>query len=108
MTEQYQEFQAAGAEVIAVVMDTQEAAQTYFREHGTPFPCLVDPEHQVYDQYEVNRKLLSLGQRPALFIIDRESIVRYAYLGSQQWDIPSNAEVLEVCRGIPCEAEVAA
>ena len=42
-------------------------------------------------------------ERPALFVIDREGVVRYAYLGWQQWEIRSNAEVLEVCRGIPCE-----
>ena len=102
MTEQYQEFRTSGAEVIAVVNDTQEQAQAYFAKHGIPFPCLVDQEHRVYDQYAVSSKLLSLGQRPALFIIDREGVVRYAYLGGQQWEIPSNKDVLEVCRGIPC------
>ena len=103
MTEQYQEFRDAGVEVIALVKDTQEHGRTYFAEHNIPFPCLVDPEHRVYDQYEVNSKLLSLGQRPALFIVDREGTVRYAYLGRQQWEFPSNTEVLEVCRGIPCK-----
>lgn len=108
MTEQYQEFKAAGAEIIALVKDTGERARAYSTEHRLPFPCLVDPEHTVYDQYEVNSKLLSLGQRPALFVIDREGIVRFAYLGWQQWEIPSNTEVLEVCRGIACEAEAPA
>ncbi len=103
MTEQYQEFRDAGAEVIALVKDTQEAAHAYFEEHGIPLPCLVNPGHRVYDQYEVMSKLLSLGQRPALFVIDLEGIVRYAYLGSQQWEIPSNKEVLGVCRSIPCK-----
>jgi peroxiredoxin Q/BCP len=108
LTEQYREFLDAGAEVIALVKDTREAAQTYLREHDIPFPCLVDPEHQVYDRYGVKSKLMSLGQRPALFVIDRDGIVRYAYLGWQQWEIPSNAEVLEVCRSIHCGAEAAA
>lgn len=102
MTEQYSDFQAAGAEVIALVKDTEERARAYFAEHGIPFPCLVDPEHHVYDQYEVRSKLLSLGQRPALFVIDRQGIVRYAYLGWQQWEIPTNEEVLQQCRSIPC------
>ncbi len=108
MAEEYQKFLEGGAEVVAIVRDTQEQARSYFQEHRIPFPCLVDPEHRVYDQYEVKSKLLSLGQRPALLVIDREGVVRYAYLGWQQWEIPSNAKVLEVCRGIPCEAEVAA
>lgn len=75
-------------------------------EHGIPFPCLVDPEHSVYNQYEVRSKLLSLGQRPALFIIDREGVVRYAYLGWQQWEIPRNETVLEMCRSIKCGTPV--
>ena len=64
MTEQYKEFKAAGAEVIAVVRDTQEQAKAYFEKHGIPFPCLADPEHRVYEQYEVQSKLLSLAQLP--------------------------------------------
>ncbi len=98
-------FQDAGAEIVALVTGTQEAARDYFESHGHPFPCVVDPEHTVYDQYEVSSKLLSLGQRPALFIVDRQGIVRYAYLGWQQWEIPPNHEVLEVCRTIPCGSQ---
>lgn len=90
-----------------MVQDTQEQARAYFAEHEIPFPCLVDASHVVYDQYEVKSKLLSMGQRPALFVIDLEGVVRYAYLGWQQWEIPSNAEVLEECLGIPCKADVA-
>ncbi len=102
MTKQYQEFLTAGTEVIAIVGDTQEAARTYFTDHNIPFPCLTDPEYRVYEGYEVKNKLISMGQRPALFIIDGEGIIRYAYLGWQQWQIPGNKAVLEVCRGVPC------
>lgn len=101
MTEQYQEFRNAGAEIIALVRDNQVAVHTYFEEHDIPFPCLVDPENRVYRQYDVKSKLLSLGQRPALFVLDKEGIVRYAYLGSQQWEIPSNEEVLAILQSIP-------
>lgn len=54
--------------------------------------------------YGVASKLTSLGQRPALFIVDRDGIVRYGHVGTQQWEIPGNDEVLEVCRSIPCGA----
>lgn len=102
MTEQYDEFVKAGAEVVAVVQDREEAARSYFERGRIPFPCLVDPEHGVYDRYEVNSRLLSLGQRPGLFVIDRQGTVRYAYLGWQQWEIPKNGVVLEACRGAGC------
>ena len=38
--------------------------------------------------------MVSLGQRPGLFVIDKEGVVRYAYLGWQQWEIPSVDETL--------------
>ena len=38
--------------------------------------------------------MISLGQRPGLFVIDAEGVVRYAYLGFQQWEIPSIDDTL--------------
>jgi len=103
LAEQYEEFRAAGTEVLAVVNDTVEEARGYFAEHGLPYPCVCDPGHDVYDLYGVTSKVTSLGQRPGLFIVDREGIVRFAHVGHQQWEIPEDDEVLEACRGIPCE-----
>jgi hypothetical protein len=39
---------------------------------------------------------MSLGQRPALFVVDREGVVRFDSIGTQQWQIPSNDNVLAV------------
>ncbi len=100
MREQYQEFLAAETEVVAIVGDSVEAAHSYFEKNRLPFPCLADLRHQIYDVYNVETKVLSLGQRPGLFIIDMDGIVRYAHIGSQQWGIPGNAQVLKVCRSL--------
>ena len=89
--------------MVAIVGDSPEAARSYFEKHHLSFPCLVDPGHEIYDRYNVETKALSLGQRPGLFIVDRQGIVRYAQVGSQQWEIPGIAQVLEVCRGLPGE-----
>ena len=86
--------------MVAIVGDSAEAAHSYLERNRLPFPCLVDPIHEIYDRYKVESKVLSLGQRPGLFILDRHGIVRYAYVGFQQWEIPGNAQVLEVCRGL--------
>ena len=103
MTDEYQRFIDAGVEVIAIAPHSVEDVRAFVDEHGIPFPCLADPDHRIYDAYQVESRTLSLGQRPGLFIIDRGGVVRYAHIGSQQWEIPKNADVLEVCRGIPCE-----
>ena len=104
MAEQHQEFSKSGVQVIAVAHDTVANARSYLQRHRLPFLCLLDPDHYVYDQYQVESKLMSLGQRPGLFVIDREGIVRFAHIGWQQWDILSCEQVLEVCRGICCGA----
>ena len=94
MRERYGEFQERGAEVLAIAPDTLEHARGYFQRHHIPFPCLPDPDRRVYRLYDVKSAIVSLGQRPGLFVIDAEGVVRYAYLGWQQWEIPSIDETL--------------
>ena len=94
MRQDYAQFRSRDAEILAIAPDTLGNARAYFQKHTLPFPGLVDNTHAVYDQYDVQSRLLSLGQRPGLFIVDKAGIVRYAYLGTQQWEIPSNREVL--------------
>ena len=104
MTEQYQEFLDAGVQVITVINSSPEKARDYVTRNGIPFPCLVDNGHTVYDLYQVESKVVSLGQRPGLFVIDRDGITRLAHIGWQQWEIQPNGKVLELCHGLPCRS----
>ena len=97
MSDQYEEFRSAGAEVLAVVNASKGYAELFGKALNLPFPCLIDTEHSVFDLYQVESRLVSLGQRPGLYVIDRQGVVRFAQVGWQQWDIPSNTEVLRVC-----------
>lgn len=94
MRDSIQEFEKRDAQVLAIAPDTLEHAQAFFQQHDIPFPCLADPERRVYRQYDVKSAMVSLGQRPGLFIVDEDGVVRYAYLGWQQWEIPSIEETL--------------
>ena len=94
MRDRYAEFQQRNAEVIAVAPDTAEHAFAYFQQHEIPFPCLADPGRRVFRQYDVKSAMVSLGQRPGLFVIDGDGGVRYGYLGFQQWEIPTVDETL--------------
>ena len=80
--------------MIAIAPDTLEHARSFFQRNDIPFPCLADPDRQVFRQYDVKSAMISLGQRPGLFIIDAEGVVRFAYLGFQQWEIPSIDDTL--------------
>ncbi len=94
MRDRHGEFQQRDAQVIAIAPDTLENAKSYFQLHEIPFPCLPDPDRSVFRLYDVKSALISLGQRPALFVIDEDGVVRYAHLGWQQWEIPSVDETL--------------
>ena len=94
MRDRYGEFEARGAKVLAVAPDTVENARIYFEREDMPFPCLPDPDRRVYRLYDVKSSPISLGQRPGLFILDKEGAVRYAYVGWQQWEIPNVDDTL--------------
>ena len=94
MRDSIAEFERRDAQLLAIAPDTLEHAGTYFQRNDIPFHCLADPDRRVFRQYDVKSAMVSLGQRPGLFIVDREGAVRYAHLGWQQWEIPSVDETL--------------
>ena len=100
MRERYEEFKQRGAEILAIAPDTVENARSYFEKNDIPFPCLPDPDRSVFRQYDVKSAMVSLGQRPGLFVIDKEGVIRYAYLGWQQWEIPTVDETLAQIDGL--------
>jgi len=101
LRDRFAEFEERAAQVLAIAPDTLENARRYSEDNDIPFPCLPDPDRQVFRQYDVKSAMISLGQRPGLFIIDRDGAVRYAHLGWQQWEIPSVDETLEQLDELP-------
>ena len=94
MRDRYSEFTERGAEIIAIAPDTVDAARSFFERESLPFTCLPDPDREVFRMYDVKSAMISLGQRPGLFIVDKDGIVRFAHLGFQQWEIPSVDDTL--------------
>jgi peroxiredoxin len=89
-------FRQAGAQVAAAAPDTADGVARFVHNSEYPFPLLADPDHTVFDAYDVVETMMSLGQRPALFVIDGGGTVRFDSIGTQQWQIPSNDNVLAV------------
>jgi peroxiredoxin len=98
LRQDYSQFTELDAELVVIAPDTMGNTQSFFKTNRLPFPGLVDNELVVYERFDVQNKLTSLGQRPGLFIIDKKGITRFAYLGTQMWEIPSNQVVLEQLR----------
>jgi peroxiredoxin len=96
LRDDHEQFTEAGASVLAVAPEPVAAVQRYLTQHPSPFVIVSDGDHVVFDAYDVASRALSLGQRPAVFVIDRAGVVRYDSVGTQQWQIPSNEQVLGV------------
>jgi peroxiredoxin Q/BCP len=91
-----EQFHQAGAEVVAIAPESVDGVARFVHDNDYPFPLLADPDHQVFDAYDVVNKMMSLGQRPAVFVIDGNGVIRFDSIGTQQWQIASNDKVLAV------------
>lgn len=101
MREDIEKFTAAGAQVVAIAPDTVSGVGRFVRDSAYPFPLLADEDHSVFDAYDVISRLMSLGQRPALFVVDVQGIVRFDSIGVQQWEIPTTDVVLTAVASLP-------
>ena len=81
---------------MTIAPDTAEGVAKFVEGNEYPFSLLPDADHVVFDAYDVVSTMMSLGQRPALFVVDRSGTVRFDSIGTQQWQIPSNDNVLAV------------
>ena len=61
-----------------------------------PFPGLADLRSRVADQYAQEVNLLKLGRMPAIFIIDRDGMIRFTHYSDNMRDYPTNEQLLEV------------
>jgi thioredoxin-dependent peroxiredoxin len=94
LRDDYERFTGLGAEVIAISAEGAGAAEAYLKSHPLPYPVAIDADHETFDAYDVTSRMMSLGQRPGLFVVDGDGIIRYDSIGTQQWQIPPNDEVL--------------
>ena len=94
MRQDYAEFTRRGAEILALGPDGPKAFKRFWEAQGMPFPGLADVGSKVAGQFGQEVNWLKLGRMPAIFIIDREGLIRYSHYGQSMQDIPENAEVL--------------
>jgi len=100
LRDDYQRLTSLGAEVIAISAEGAAAGEAYLRSHPLPYPVAVDADHQTFDAYDVTSRMMSLGQRPGLFVVDGDGTIRFDSIGVQQWQIPPNEQVLEVLESL--------
>ena len=96
MCQDYAEFTARGAALIAIGPDGPNAFKRYWSENQIPFPGCADIGSKSADRFYQEVNLFKLGRMPAVFVIDRAGQVRYSHYGDSMSDIPTNQTVLAV------------
>lgn len=76
--DQYEDFVAAGAEVIGVSRDDASSHQSFKDHHKLPFTLLTDPEGKVADAWGV-KKTLGLMPGRVTFVFDKGGVLRHRF-----------------------------
>jgi len=88
-----EKFKAAGAEILAISVDDREKSVELAQKLKLPFPLLSDRDHKVIDSYDV----LDPGgkiSRAAVFVLDRNGIVRWSYIADDYKIRPLDEQLL--------------
>ena len=92
----YAQFQARGAEIIALGPDGPNAFRKYWAENEMPFIGCADIKSRVADQFHQEVNLFKLGRMPAVFVLDPQGKILYSHHGDSMSDIPANEEIFNV------------
>jgi peroxiredoxin len=94
--EHYLEIRSAGASVVAVSVDSPEISEALRVHLSLPFPILCDTEHRVVRDWGVYNSAEKGGiAKPAVFIIDRNHLIRYASVDGVVRRVPA-AEIVSL------------
>lgn len=103
MQENVEGYAVYTATPLAIAGQWPRELRGYAEKNGITFPLLVDKTRSVIKSYGVYH-WLSLEAyniaRPATFIIDKTGIIRYMYIGSHQFDLAKQREILESLKNI--------
>jgi peroxiredoxin len=123
------QFEAAGAELVAIFQYGAEATEAFCASRGVPFDCLGDPLREGYGEVSLGRgkrknlytwgvakawvrnaaagnlggrpKGADRGQMPGTFVIGTDGRVRLAHYNASSEDNPSVERVLDAVRDEP-------
>jgi peroxiredoxin len=103
LRQDYPEFIKRKAEIVTVGPDGPNAFKRYWLNGDIPYIGLSDIGNRMADQFNQEVNLWKLGRMPAMFVLDREGVIRYQHYGESMSDIPENVEILKVLDGLSVE-----
>jgi peroxiredoxin len=95
LRDEYQAFQDARAEVVALAVAPVSTIGDGVQEViAPPYPLLADPDHQVAEAFNVYDVLGDGLAAPSVFVIDTDGTILWSYVGQSPTDRPSAMTVL--------------
>src|SRR6188768_604683 len=75
----YEDFTAAGAEVVGISDDSTESHESFAKHHRLPFVLLSDPGGKARDAFGVKPSAFGLIKGRVTFVVDRGGVIRMAF-----------------------------
>ncbi len=116
------ELELAGARVVAISVDSPTNEAKTQAEHGVPFPMLSDPDLRAHQAFKVVHETgteeraalagfgVDLAQHsgrghqsfavPAIFLVDREGVIRFAHVSEDFKIRPSARQLIDVAMAL--------
>jgi peroxiredoxin len=97
---EYPQFQALNAEILAVSIEDASSGQHLTELLDLQFPVIPDVEREAISLYGVYNLLGDSLATPSVFVIDTEGVIRWEYVGQSSADRPSNDVILNQLRAL--------
>ncbi len=102
LRDHYDEFEALGTEVVIVYPGNRDRLEAFLQSYKSlveeegelPFTVAYDPDFALVDSLDL-RSDLAL---PTTLLIDKDGVVRYAYIGTDKTDRPSAEALIEAIK----------
>jgi peroxiredoxin Q/BCP len=95
----WSDYQATGAEVVGVSMDSEESHKGFAEKHELPFTLLSDDKGEVTRKYDLKSWLPGRSAR-GVVVIDKEGKIAYHKVQAVSLFRPSDEDVLEAIRQV--------
>ena len=97
---EYGKFKDLNAVIYAILPDNLKNAQNFESEFAIEYPIYYDDKKKVNKMLKQEVKPLKLGRMPALLIVDKQGIIRYAYYSDSMSDIPENEDLFKLLKNL--------
>jgi peroxiredoxin len=100
LRDSHTDLAATGAAIVAIAPHSSTELDAHLAKNSYPFTVVADDTGATFDAYDVTSRMISLGQQPAMFIVDQTGTVRFDAIGAQQWDLVSPKDLAEKLRAL--------